>query len=427
MTDILEALCNAGFSAYLCGFSAIDSWLGREKQIGAQVLTNADVSDLARLFENLRYPGIDIADAAFDEKDRTWYFRCFDSIRDNHPSFTLLEFYQDYKSRVFYDPRGMYPVLAGIRRNIHVTRKLKIADTAADTKIETDPLEIFREGLNRDFDLVRSLMDASLILAKYFPPDTGAERYIKETAEFFSGEVCSVYKYNNEKSGFQKNSLWNGPAPCQEEQRILLSSLLTSPNPGLGLELLKNAGFIEKFWSELAILDEADHAKEFHPEGNAWKHTMETFRYRKNYACDLLLSLGLLLHDSGKPIAVSANSRRFDGHAELGEVQAHRFLGRLGFGASLINDVCFLVRNHMLPAALPRLPFSRTGKIMASPLFPTLMELYRCDESSSFKGLDGYYESSAVYQSYLRNRRNPYRSADGKKLNRKQMSGSIKF
>jgi poly(A) polymerase len=52
---------------------------------------------------------------------------------------------------------------------------------------------------------------------------------------------------------------------------------------------------------------------------------------------------------------------------------------------------------------------------MEAPLFPTLMELYRCDESSSFKGLDGYYESSAAYRQYLKYRRNPYRSADGKK------------
>jgi poly(A) polymerase len=75
----------------------------------------------------------------------------------------------------------------------------------------------------------------------------------------------------------------------------------------------------------------------------------------------------------------------------------------------------------MLPAALPRLPLIRTGDIMASPLFPVLLELYRCDESSSFKGLDGYYESSAAYQSYLRYRRNPYRSDDGKKLGRAQI------
>jgi poly(A) polymerase len=82
----------------------------------------------------------------------------------------------------------------------------------------------------------------------------------------------------------------------------------------------------------------------------------------------------------------------------------------------MVQDIFYLVKNHMLPAALPRLPLVRTGEIMASPLFPTLMELYRCDESSSFKGLDGYYESSAAYRSYLRYQRNPYRSADGKKL-----------
>jgi poly(A) polymerase len=57
---------------------------------------------------------------------------------------------------------------------------------------------------------------------------------------------------------------------------------------------------------------------------------------------------------------------------------------------------------------------------MSSLLFPALLELYRCDESSSFKGLDGYYQSSAVYQSYLKYRRSPYRSADGKKLKRER-------
>jgi poly(A) polymerase len=75
----------------------------------------------------------------------------------------------------------------------------------------------------------------------------------------------------------------------------------------------------------------------------------------------------------------------------------------------------------MLPAALKRLPVSKTAEIMASPLFPTLMELYRCDEASSFKGLDGYYENSAAYRAYLKNVRNPYRSGDGKKMGRGEM------
>jgi poly(A) polymerase len=209
--------------------------------------------------------------------------------------------------------------------------------------------------------------------------------------------------------------------PKPEAQRLLLTGLLVSPRPDLGLELLKAAGFIREHWPELAILDDVDHSKEFHPEGNVWKHTLETFRYRKTY--DLRLSLGLLLHDVGKPLSASSGSRRFNGHAEVGARAARKFLEHRGFDKLFIEDIYYLVKNHMLPAALPRLPLVKTREILESPLFPTLLELYRCDESSSFKGLDGYYESSAAYQSYLKNRRNPYRFADGKKMGKQGVRG----
>jgi len=409
--SVLETIYAAGFSAYLHGFGAIDSWLGiKENDPFVHILTNAGTADLARLFESLRYPGIDLADAALDTQPRlkgegspldkentTWYFHCADSFNENRPSFNLLEFYQDCKSRVFYDPCGIYPLLKEIRDGIRKPQK-------ADIETAFSLLEIFRQGINLGFDSTRSLMDAALILAKYFSADSKTEKYIDEILKLF----------NNLR---ESSALLNSSPVKQEEQRVFLCSLLTSANPGFGFELLKKSGFIGEYWPELAILDKADHSKEFHPEGNAWEHTMETFRHRKT-AYDLRLSLGLLLHDSGKPFSISAGNKRFDGHAELGMTQARRFLERLGFDSSITGDVCFLVRNHMLPAALPRLPLYRTKRIMASPLFPLLLELYRCDESSSFKGLDGYYESSAAYQSFLRNRRNPYRSADGKKLNK---------
>jgi poly(A) polymerase len=261
----------------------------------------------------------------------------------------------------------------------------------------------WRPDFNPDADKNRLLMDASLILSRY---DVSGKSM---SAEFLS----LVENSGEEKIHPRRETL------LPETQRILLTSLLLSPRPDRGFELLKESGFLASYWPEIALLDDAEHSKEFHPEGNAWKHTMETFRYRKpgtGGAHDLLLSLGLLLHDTGKPLSESYGGRRFDGHAELGALTARRFLQRLEFPPSLIADTAYLVRNHMLPAALPHLPLSRTEEIMSSPLFPALMELYRCDESSSFKGLDQYYKSSAAYQNFLRHRRNPYRSADGKKL-----------
>ena len=398
---VLEKIHTGGFSAYLHGYGAIDSWLNTqartEKTIN--ILTNADTASLARMFDGLRYPGVDLADAALGTDDcaretsvgNVWYFRCADSIRDYRPSFNILKFFKDCKTNKFHDPDGIYPLLNGIRQDIYNSQK-----GIRNINNEIRYADIFLKGLNPNNDYTRTLMNAALILAKYFYKSR------------LPGDILKLFY-----------SLPQGSVPGQEEQRLFLYELMTSANPGLGLELLKTSGFLNEFWPEVASLEKADHSKEFHPEGNAWEHTMETFRHRKASwinAHDFRLSLGLLLHDIGKPHAPSAGSHRYDGHAELGEIQARRFLGRLGFNAFLINDIGFLVKNHMLPAALPRLPLFRTAEIMSSPLFPTLMELYRCDESSSFKGLDNYYESSAAYQSFLRNKKNPYRTADGKKL-----------
>jgi len=384
-----EMIYKNGFSVYLHGYGAIDKWLEPDVKLSSSnrkvennhfILTNAGTADLAKLLDELRYPGVCLADAALSEENHTWYFKCADSFNENQPSFSLLKFYKDFSSGTYYDPRGIYPVLKEIRQG---------KKTGAEYK---NIFDLFKDGLNCETDRISALKDAALILSKYF-----VFTYTKE----FKTELFRMAEF--------LNNLQECSQPSQEEQRVLLCELISSPNPGIGMELLKICGFINKFWPELAILEEADHSKEFHPEGNAWEHTMETLRHRKVGTADLSLSLGLLLHDLGKPIANSAGSHRYEGHAELGEIQARRFLERLGFNSLLISDICFLVKNHMLPAALPRLPLYRTSEIMLSPLFPVLMELYRCDESSSYKGLHGYYESSAVYQQFLRNQRNPYR------------------
>jgi len=402
-----KEIAAAGFPVYFHGFSAIDSYLECGAPNAFHILCGADLADLARIFEGLRYPGASFADAALDLNGKTWYFRCDDcddaeNPRQSRASFGFLDFYLDCKTGRYHDPNGISPILRGIKDSAKKGEPRSSPETRGILK-----------NFNPRADPCRTVIDGAMILARYFPETSTRE--INSAANKFLAQCEGA-----SRSHALSQPL--GPPPCAEEQRLLLVELLSAPSPAPGFELLKSSGFIAAYWPELAVMDDVDHSKEFHPEGNVWKHTMETLRYRKPAGqaagFDLRLSLGLLLHDVGKPLSQTASHRRFDGHAQLGETQARRFLGRLGFDAPLIRDVCYLVRNHMLPAALPRLPLFRTGEQMASPLFPLLMELYRCDESSSFKGLDGYYQSSAAYQSYLRHRRNPYRSADGKKLGR---------
>lgn len=219
------------------------------------------------------------------------------------------------------------------------------------------------------------------------------------------------------RQGYELAAESEPPLPrdfSQRAQRDLLSLVLTGPNPDRALEMLRRVGFVDAYWPELAALAGVGQSKEYHPEGDAWAHTLETFRYRK--IPSLRLSLALLLHDAGKPSAAAAEGRRFDRHAEIGRSVAERFLSRLGFAPSLVGDASFLVRYHMMPAALPRLPANRLEGVVDDPRFPLLLELYKCDELSTFRGPDGYYEACAAYRAYLKNARNPWRDANGKKL-----------
>jgi poly(A) polymerase len=381
--EIYSSLIAAGFTIKFCGYSALDLYFRLPSLPFIWIETNADIAVLAHYIDNLRFPGVGIADAAAETSGGTCYFRCVESNERSENFFPLLSLTYDWQTKRFQDPLGVYPLLRELaaepagRGSPPVTR---------DRKLETVSGYAVQSQIGNN----RLIMEAALLLARYG----------------FSAETSASY--------FEQNQ-----PPGPEAQRVFLCSLLLSARPELALELLKKSGFLKKFWPELASLDDVDHSKEFHPEGNAWNHTLETFRYRKpsaSGAFDLRLSLALLLHDSGKPISASFANHRFEGHAELGAQAAARFLERLKFDPPLIQDIFYLVKNHMLPAALKRLPLTKTAEIMASPLFPTLMELYRCDESSSFKGLDGYYENSAAYQAYLKNVKNPYRSKDGKKI-----------
>ncbi|OHE62668.1 MAG: hypothetical protein A2Y36_14730 [Treponema sp. GWA1_62_8] len=422
---VLDRLSEKGFAPRLAGFSALDRYCGFKPGPYRWVRSRADLADLSRLFLGLRFPGPSLADAAVDsdpsddpapaaatdpaaakaENSRpgrtTWYLRCEESAEpeDDDAAFPLLRFSWDASSRSYIDPGELYPIVRALRDGIR-------EGASPRGKEFMDPAPWYAAGAFRGSrgttaDAFKAASQAAVVLARYrgaAPEDEAGSRAV-------IAEVAAAVGRVDE-----------GPAPSAEEQRALLTVLLQSRRPDLGFDLLMRVGWVDAWWPELAAMDDVDHSKEFHPEGNAWAHTLETFRYRK--IADPVLSFGLLLHDVGKPLSEASGGRRFDRHAELGAARARTFLARLGFDDAFIADVSFMVRNHMMPAALPRLPLTRSQEVLESSLFPLLLELYRCDESSSFKGLEGFYESCAAYRSYLRNVKNPYRSADGKKMMR---------
>ena len=337
--------------------SSLDRYYGNSDSSVLLIVTEATLIELAKTYPNLRYPGMDRIDALLSTAEGDIVFSCVDSL--SHPPYNpvpLLNFYYDFDGRYYRDPYDVYPI-------------------------------------------VRS---------KEF------ERVSLGTWHDIADAAALVSRYGINASAFEIVTPSRNEGYPELLQRHALVQIIEGMGAREGFSFLRKAGFVDEFWPELAEMYGIGHSKDHHPEGNVWDHTTETFAYRKTN--DITLSLGLLFHDAGKPRANRQDGHMFDKHAEIGASIAGRFMNRLGFGGGMIEDVYYLVRNHMLPPAVSQLPTFRTERTMSSPLFPLLLELYRCDLSSTYRGPDAYYKACKAYRAFLKNTKNPFRSSDGKKL-----------
>jgi poly(A) polymerase len=346
-------------------FSALDRYYHLPQEMGTHLTVFCDLVTLAREVSDLEFPGLAYADAAAWADGSRVYFQCIDDLpRPPQQTFRTLNLLYDPEKQRYVDPYDDY-------------RALRSA-VLEPTDYPHDPLQ--------------RLMDAAVCVSRY--PQTIDTRLLEPIDDYMELPT--------------------------EALRRLLSGVLTGTKPWEGLRLLKEFGFVEAYWPELAAMEGTAHSKEHHPEGDVWTHSLETFRYRRSN--DLVLTLALLLHDSGKPRAVQTAQRRFDQHAEIGGRLATRLLRRMRYGDDVVDSVRWLIANHMYPGALHRLPTRRTSRLMNDQLFPLLLEIYRCDLESTYRPPEGYYRACKIYRDFLRNSANPFRTPDGKKLLRLYVS-----
>ncbi len=134
--------------------------------------------------------------------------------------------------------------------------------------------------------------------------------------------------------------------------------LLQGRSPSRGLRWLDDCGWL-RFYPELAALQGCEQDPLWHPEGDVWVHTLHSVDWfaaerTGHMDDDLIVGLGVLCHDFGKPATTQAISGRIlsRGHEAEGDAAARRFLERLTNQEDLINAVIPLVRCHLRPRAL---------------------------------------------------------------------------
>jgi tRNA nucleotidyltransferase (CCA-adding enzyme) len=156
--------------------------------------------------------------------------------------------------------------------------------------------------------------------------------------------LCKTLMQDGQPSG----RLW------EEWKKLLLQGV----KPSLGLQFLSDCGWL-RFYPELAALQGCEQDPIWHPEGDVWIHTLHCLDWfamesTGNQDDDLIVGLGILCHDFGKPATTTTDLGRITsrGHEPEGEAPTRRFLERLTNQDDLINEVIPLVLCHLRPRAL---------------------------------------------------------------------------
>lgn len=133
-------------------------------------------------------------------------------------------------------------------------------------------------------------------------------------------------------------------------------ALLKSEKPSVFFEVLKQADKLEPWFHEAAALIGCKQDPVFHPEGDAWNHTMGVLdtaaAYRDKAENPVYFMVSALCHDFGKPSVTAVGE---DGkvhsykHDSAGVPLASEFLDRINNETDLHEYVCDMVKNHMKP------------------------------------------------------------------------------
>jgi len=143
--------------------------------------------------------------------------------------------------------------------------------------------------------------------------------------------------------------------------------------------LMERFGLLGMILPEVRDLQGLTQPLEWHPEGDAWEHTLAALRTAA--AADAAVNLAVLLHDVGKrPAHREENGRdRYGGHDSAGVALVETIARRLFLPQRLRAAIAFAVEHHMQAGRLGELRRSLRLTLLGSEHWPVLRAVALCD------------------------------------------------
>lgn len=195
-------------------------------------------------------------------------------------------------------------------------------------------------------------------------------------------------------------------------------ALEMADTPSVFFRILERAGALEPWFCELASLRRAPQNPVYHPEGDAFEHTMMTLdaaaHIKSRMRDPLAFMLSVLCHDLGKAVSTKKNDKgawASVGHEHTGIPLCEEMLSRLGVSRNVIAYAANMCKLHMRvhTCYYGKARISRTNMLFDESISPEeLAWLVVCDSRGTGKPRSSadeeekfIFERLAVYMAVL--------------------------
>ncbi|BDU49997.1 CCA tRNA nucleotidyltransferase [Haliovirga abyssi] len=159
--------------------------------------------------------------------------------------------------------------------------------------------------------------------------------------------------------------------------------LLKAKKPSLAFQWMKKIGLLKLLFPELDRLSEIEQGDKFHPEGDAFTHTMLTLDVLEINERNIEVMLAILFHDIGKAIVKTnkiGNHITFYRHEIEGAKLSKKSIKKMTSSKELAKNVFSLIKYHMVPFNFSKSINRKTIKKLSVKVdFLNLMLLHKAD------------------------------------------------
>lgn len=183
-----------------------------------------------------------------------------------------------------------------------------------------------------------------------------------------------------------------------------LAKMLKLKNGSECFYLMQEIGMLDSFFPEIELLFSTEQSQKYHGEGSVGIHTMLCLDEVRSQTDDLCTLWAAVLHDIGKPgtFEMSPNGMiSANGHEILGVQIAREFLTEYDVAKKDIEEICFLVENHMRIKKIKKMPKYEREQLLAHPLIKKLIILGLADSLASYKEDEELAEKSLEWYDYV--------------------------